>query len=111
MSESKPEWLEDIQNRSWEPELFISGGIIFFLLQVTDFLYKESFLMLQRSGNYEPIIIASLLIAAFNALIFGFVIHLIMRGFWVAAITLSYVFPEGIRMSKIHYAGVFKKRL
>ena len=111
MSKQKPEWLEDIQYRSWEPELFISGGVIFFLLQATDFLYYQSFLMLQQTGYYEPILIASLLTAALNALIFGFVIHLILRGFWVAAVTLSYVFPDGVQMNRIHYQEMYKKKV
>ncbi|MDX2304590.1 MAG: hypothetical protein NW226_17410 [Microscillaceae bacterium] len=111
MTKQKPQWLEDIQHRSWEPELFISGGVIFFLLQVTDFLYYQSFIRLQQSGYYEYVFIANLLTAALYALIFGFSLHLIMRGFWVASITLSDVFPEGIQMNKIHYADIFKNRV
>ena len=111
MSKQKPEWLEDIQYRSWEPELFISGGVIFFLLQATDFLYYQSFIMLQQTGYYEPILIGSLLTVALNALIFGFVLHLVLRGFWVAAITLSYVFPDGVQMNRIHYQDIYKKKI
>ncbi len=111
IQEQEPEWLRDIQDRSWEPELFISGGAIFFLLQVTDWLYHRSFIMLQKTGYYEPVVIANVLIAACNALILGFALHLIIRGLWVAAVTLSYVFPKGIQMEKIHYAEIFKKRV
>lgn len=111
MSHKIPEWLEDIQNRSWEPELLISGGAIFFLFQITDFLQYRSYLLFQQSGYFEGVAIASFLIAAINALIMGFVLHLIVRGFWVAAITLSYVFPAGIQLDKIHYPDKFKEKI
>lgn len=109
--QEKPEWLEDIQNKSWEPELFVSGGAIFFLLQVTEFLHRYSFIIMEKSGYPEPVIIANLVIAAFNALIFGFALHLVIRGFWVASVTLSYVFPKGVQVENIHYQNIYKKKL
>lgn len=111
MRQNTPEWLQDIQDKSWEPELFISGGAIFFLLQVSDWLHHQSILLLQREGYYEPVVIAALLTAALNALIFGFSVHLILRGFWVAAVTLSYVFPNGIRREKISYEEPYQKHV
>lgn len=111
MKSPTPDWLEDIQNRSWEPELFISGGAIFFLLQVTDYLSRQGFILLQKTGYYEPVLISNFVIAALNALIFGFAIHLISRGFWVAAITLSYVFPDGISAEKTNYQPIFKEQV
>jgi len=108
----KPDWLTDIQNRSWEPELFISGGIIFTLVQITGVIQRQSFLLLQKTGYIEPVIIANFLVAALNALIFGFGLHLALRGFWVASVCLSYVFPKGIQTEKIeHYASPFKRRV
>ncbi|GAB4398305.1 MAG: hypothetical protein OHK0053_16650 [Microscillaceae bacterium] len=106
-----PDWLEDIQNRSWEPELFVSGGAIFFLLQVTDYLSRQGFILLQKTGYYEPVLIANFVIAALNALIFGFAIHLISRALWVAAITLSYVFPEGILTDETRFPPPFKQKI
>ena len=108
MDQKTPTWLSEIQERSWEPELFISGGAIFSLYQLTDFLRHQGFIMVQRTGYYEPVLISNLLIAALNALMLGFVIHLILRGFWVASVTLSYVFPKGIQMDKIHYQPLYK---
>ncbi|WP_299452556.1 hypothetical protein [uncultured Microscilla sp.] len=108
----KPKWLEHIQNNSWEPELFISGGIIFTLLQTTTFIQHQSFLLLQTNGYYETVVIANFLIAALNALIFGFGLHLVFRGFWVAAVCLSYVFPKGIQADKVgDYAPPFKQKV
>lgn len=112
MKKQKPDWLIDIQNKSWEPELFILGGAIFFLLQLTDFVHKQSFLMVQRTGFAETAVMANYVMTAFNVLIFGFALHLCFRGLWAASVCLSYVFPEGIRLSHIeNYAPPFKKRV
>lgn len=109
---TKPKWLEHIQNNSWEPELFISGGIIFTLLQTTTFIQHQSFLLLQKNGYHETVVIANFLTAALNALIFGFVLHLIFRGFWVASVCLSYVFPKGIQTENVEdYAPPFRKKV
>jgi hypothetical protein len=109
---TKPQWLEHIQNNSWEPELFISGGIIFTLLQTTTFIQHQSFLLLQTNGYHETVVIANFLIAALNALIFGFGLHLVFRGFWVAAVCLSYVFPKGIQSNKVDdYATPFRQKV
>lgn len=109
---TKPKWLEHIQNNSWEPELFISGGIIFTLLQTTTFIQHQSFLLLQTNGYHETVVIANFLTAALNALIFGFGLHLVFRGFWVAAVCLSYVFPKGIQTDKVDdYAPPFKHKV
>ncbi len=97
MRTEKPKWLENIQYNSWEPELFISGGAIFTLLQIPGFLHKQSILLLQETGFFESVIIAKLLTIAVNGLIAGFSFHLILRGFWIGMVCLSYVFPEGIR--------------
>mgnify|MGYP001092924241 CR=1 FL=1 len=109
---NKPDWLTDIQNKSWEPELFISGGVIFTLLQITGVIQHQSFLLLQKTGYPETVVIANFVVAALNALIFGFGLHLAMRGFWVASVCLSYVFPKGIQTERVEdYAPPFKKKV
>ena len=110
--QAKPKWLEHIQNNSWEPELFISGGIIFTLLQTTTFIQHQSFLLLQKNGYHETVVIANFAIAALNALIFGFALHLMFRGFWVASVCLSYVFPKGIQTENVEdYAPPFRRKV
>ncbi len=110
--QAKPKWLEDIQNNSWNPELLISGGILFSLFQIPDFLHHWGILLLQKSGYFESLVIARILTIAVNGLIVGFTLHLIIRGFWVSAVCLSYVFPKGIRREKLeNYEPIFKKKL
>ncbi|MEM9981240.1 MAG: hypothetical protein AAF734_02015 [Bacteroidota bacterium] len=109
--QEKPRWLIRIQENSWEPELFISGGAIFTLLQLTEFLQVRSFISFQQSGYFEVIIIAQLVISAINALIFGFGIHLVVRGFWMGAVCLSYAFPGGIDIRERDFSPVFQQKL
>lgn len=112
MNTQKPKWLENIQYNSWEPELFISGGAIFTLIQIPTFLNQQSIILLQETGFYEAIIIAKLLIIAVNGLIAGFSIHLILRGFWIGMVCLSYVFPQGIQKNKIEtYSPKFRRNI
>lgn len=92
--QNKPQWLEDIQNNSWNPELLISGGILFSLIQIPEFLHQSGILLLQKSGYFESLVITRILMVVINGLIVGFTLHLIIGGFWVSAVCLSYVFPQ-----------------
>ncbi|GAB4337347.1 MAG: hypothetical protein OHK0038_15800 [Flammeovirgaceae bacterium] len=107
----KPQWLTNIQENSWEPELLISGGAIFTLIQIPPFLYKNGILLEQQNGFWESITISNLIALAVNALTIGFVIHIILRGFWTGMICLSFTFPKGINREKMDYAEIFKNRL
>lgn len=89
------------QNNNWEPELFISGGAIFVLIQLNDWLHRFSTLLFEESGFFENILIFHFVITAIQALIFGFGLHLICRGFWVAMVGLSIAFPQDIRHERL----------
>jgi hypothetical protein len=110
-SHYKPQWLTNIQENSWEPELLISGGAIFTLIQIPPFLYKNGILLEQQSGFWESIAISGFIALAVNALTIGFIIHIILRGFWTGMICLSFTFPKGIDKEKMNYAEIFKNRL
>ena len=107
----KPKWLIEIQNNSWEPELFISAGVVFTLVQIPKFLHNQSIIMTQESGFIESQIIANFLVMAVNGLTVGFIVHLITRGFWIGMVCMSYVFPNGINEEKLPKASVFRKKL
>jgi len=109
--EQKPKWLTRIQENSWEPELFISGGAIFSLLELTDWIQRSSLINFQQGGFYETLLIANFVMAAVNALIFGFILHLVARGFWMAAVCLSFVFPGRVEGQHLAFAEIFKKKL
>ncbi|WP_157630075.1 hypothetical protein [Thermonema rossianum] len=96
------------QNNNWEPELFISGGAIFVLMQLNEWLHRFSTLLFEQSGFFENILIFHFVITAIQALIFGFGLHLICRGFWVAMVGLSIAFPQDIRPEKLPQQEPFR---
>ena len=57
-----------------------------------------------------PIIINVLFVSNY-VLVISLSIYLILRGFWVAVIGLSSVFPEGIDIKKLNYSDYYKSNL
>ncbi|MEM9887655.1 MAG: hypothetical protein AAF849_17300 [Bacteroidota bacterium] len=106
------QWLDQLQEQSWNLELIISGFVLFGLFQLRDFLtiqlyylnandmsiynkYTLSFLVLQISID---IFILSLLLLVFT------------RGLWIGAIGLRYVSGE-IDYDSLRYSDRFKQFL
>ncbi|MBM3170460.1 MAG: hypothetical protein FJZ75_02480 [Bacteroidetes bacterium] len=92
-----PEWLQKLQENSWELELLISGGAIFSLFQLTDvFLeWMNALGTINRiPGTFLMIVIG---VAIIKTLTFGFSVHLISRAFWLALVCINYVHPNGIK--------------
>ncbi|MEM9858338.1 MAG: hypothetical protein AAF843_13315, partial [Bacteroidota bacterium] len=108
-----PQWLERTQHNSWEPEIFISGIVLFGLLQLPAYLHefrlyfnREVFGLTNAMDNFVGILITGI-----QWLIFGLVLHLFFRGIWIGLVGLSYVFPGGIRDENLKYKGKFKDRV
>ena len=112
----KPEWLTRVQEHSYEPEILISGVILFALLQIPaeldrlqKFLQYKSFSVFYTS-NIDEFIIVGLKIAVVW-LIIGFTVHLIFRSIWIAFVGLSYVFPQGINIKKLKLSGRYQQKI
>ena len=106
-----PDWLRDIQVRSWEPEIILSSIITIGLLQLPDWIRQQfklhSSLLTEASiDDYVPYVEI-----AIYWLTLGFISHLVLRGVWVGMVGLSFVFPEGIRRDKIRYAPRFERHV
>ncbi len=110
----KPDWLTRVQENSYEPEILISGVILFALLQLPAeldrlkiFLQYKSFSVFY-SSDIDELIIVGLKIAVIW-LIVGFAIHLIFRSIWIAFVGLSWVFPKGIKHEKLKLSGKYQQ--
>ena len=108
-----PKWLSDLQQRSWEPEILLSGIVLYGMFKVPDIL--DDFLVyykLNIFGNSNDI---DNLIALFKMgiywLITGLILHLICRGIWIGMVGLSYTFPKGIAQSKLDYKRKFDEKI
>lgn len=90
--------------RGWEMELLISGFLTFALLQVpalidlfTAFIYVEGYTLLSISNDLVSMVFVkglSLMLAL------HFLLHIVVRTFWIAFIGLEFTFPGGPTLPK-----------
>ncbi len=108
-----PKWLRKTQHNSWEPEIFISGIVLFGLFQIPSLLEKFRYYFKREiwglSNDIDTLI--ALVDTGIQWLIFGLVLHLFFRGIWIGLVGLSYVFPKGINQERLDYQPQFEKRL
>ncbi|MFC1852715.1 hypothetical protein ACFL27_21150 [candidate division CSSED10-310 bacterium] len=100
MNEGKtPTWLIEAQNKSWEPEIIISGVMLTFVFLLSHYIYNFYGMLIQDFGVYEKIarILYYLSIVIINGLKIILIMHLILRGLWTGLVGLSYVFPHGVK--------------
>lgn len=98
-----PEWLRDIQNKSWEPEILISGllltGLFIFPSQLYEFCaFLIQDLGVEYLGAWMVLLYTSFVV---NILKMFFVIHLLLRLTWAGMVGLSYAFPSGVKNEKL----------
>lgn len=104
MNENKtPDWLLEIQNKSWEPEIIISGITLTFFFIFSDYIYNFYGMLVQDFAVYEAIAknsyyVSIILLTGFKIVL---IIHLILRGIWTGLVGLSYVFPNGVKKENL----------
>lgn len=111
---AKTKWLQRLQDESWEPEILISGIVIYGLFKIFPYvddlhLYLEYYVSDFFSQGTVDENIFALLKVSISWLIFGFITHLFLRSFWVAYIGLSYVYKKGIDYKTLKYDELFLK--
>lgn len=104
------EWLEKLQQESWQLELLISGLALFGIW--------ESQNVIARFGYYIDVFAPSsvvtflrvfeiLLWSSWAIFLINLLIHIILRGFWIGAIGLRYVSGD-IDFDELSYSDKFK---
>lgn len=113
---SKPGWLRRVQEQSWEPEILISGIVLFALFQMperidafSDYLELNGAFMFSNGTINE--VLASVLKVSLYWLMIGFSLHLFLRSVWTAFVGLSYVYRKGIDREQLPYHESFLKIL
>ena len=105
------EWLEKLQQESWQLELLISGLALFGIWESRGMILKLEY--------YLDTNIVDAYVAYANALIFilhagwaifliNLLIHIIIRGLWIGAIGLRYVSGD-IDFTQLNYSDIFKE--
>ena len=109
------EWLEGLQRESWQLELVVSAFTIFLLLQLINVL-PDVFPEFNRHTDFSPYIHSILLIFlaaamyASVALVVNLILHIFLRGFWIAAIGLRSVQRE-TDFDELNYSPYFTDKL
>ncbi len=108
--------LKDITKQSWNLELLISGVAIYFSLGLPVYIerlydyYRISFTSSEET-NFFPLLIYGFFQSFALILIISFVVHFILRAFWVGMIGLLAVFPQGIQYDKLPQSNYAKEEL
>lgn len=102
--EIAPNALSPRTTPTWELELLISGATIFGLLQLPDLLdhaYARALNLSPR--DYIGMLSPLWMYAKFSVitLVVTFIVHLFVRGYWVALVGLDSVYPGGIRWDRV----------
>lgn len=121
--QEKQSWLREIAEKSWEPELLVSGAAIYLTSNLPAWItnldhYYRTDIVYDRASLIDllPSIGFSFLTLISYMLLFAFVSHFVMRAFWVATVGLLSVFPQDIRYDHIprhseYFRSQLKKRL
>lgn len=98
-----PNWLIETQNKSWEPEILISGITLTFIFILSNQLYNFCAMLIQNFA-VSPLkahIFYGILLVGLTGLKMILIVHLILRGFWAGLVGLSSVFPKGVDKEKM----------
>ena len=105
------EWLEKLQQESWQLELLISGLALFGIWESRSMLYKfEYYLSTNTVYPYDglAVIFVYILWAGWGIFMVNLLIHIIIRGLWIGAIGLRYVSGD-IDFDEMNYSEIFVK--
>jgi len=107
-------WLDSIQQDSWQLELLISGFSIFLLLGVKSTLWDMEYdLGLLQQSSKRFFILDALYFGgrlAYAAVTVCLIVHVILRGLWIAAVGLRSVSGD-IAYERFRYQPFFMNRL
>lgn len=109
------EWLEKLQQESWNLELLVSGFSIFLLVQAYDlfiegFRYVELNISLSGNINGMPQNFLGIGVLVTTVLIINLIVHVFIRGFWIGAVGLRSV-QNNLDIDKLGYSDFFTERL
>ena len=106
-----PEYIKEYRDQSWQFEMLIAGGLVFYLYSITDF-FRSYFFDTWSVVNYSAIQILLLFFAYFitRILLFGFIANLLFRAVWLAYLGINFSFPNGIKYDNI-VASSFRKEI
>ncbi len=114
--EKSHEWLDKLSRESWQLELLISGFSIFLLIQGLDLaeqkfqLFFNRLQLLDFDLRQELESYSWFLLMGGKGLLYNLVLHLFLRGLWIAAVGLR-TFNSGTSFATQGYTPLFQRTL
>lgn len=102
-------WLDILQQESWQLELIISGFAIYGLFMVVEPIDLASLSAENDNNLYKTFLYQGLKVSWYIITV-NLIAHVILRGLWIAAIGLRYVSGE-IDYDKLNYSEKFTRHL
>jgi len=103
------QWLDILQQESWQLELIISGFAIYGLFLINEPI-QISIIEAQNDNNFYRVAISQGLMVSWYILTINLLIHVVLRGLWIGAIGLRYVSGD-IDYEKLNYSPKFERHL
>ncbi len=110
--------LEDLASKSWNLELIISGAAIFLVSYLPGLVDRGLWFYLDNLAADADLGKSALPILAYSFfkviawLLTGtFIVHFILRAFWVGLVGLHAVYPEGIQYEKLPMQTDFSREI
>jgi len=113
MNEDAREQVPAKTTPTWEMELLISGATIFGLLQLPALIDRGYYIALNLSAaEYEGFLFPLWMYSkvAVVTLAITFLLHLFLRGYWVALVGMNSVYPGGIRWENLRMGPIATAR-
>jgi hypothetical protein len=99
---------------TWEMELLVSGASVFALLQLPGWMDQAYFAVQPRLDlNWEMLGQLLFTYSKIGALILAaaFVVHLVMRGYWIALVGMDSIYPDGVIWERLRIGPVQRRFL
>lgn len=107
-----PQWVQEQQHQSWQIEILIASGLIFFLTKIPQYLgsWFANYTQATDFGAESVILLIGGLYFS-RVLLIGFVINLVLRALWLAYLGVNFVYPNDINYEQLGYSDYFKERM
>ncbi|OSY86951.1 hypothetical protein WH52_13700 [Tenacibaculum holothuriorum] len=106
-------WLQRLKDESWEAELLVSAIAIFGAFKLFDLVKWAANFFIDKLNPDQYIIayfITFFSLIAVSALVSMFVIHFVLRAYWVGLVGLNSVFPD-YSIEDTAYSKIYTKKI
>ena len=109
----RPKWLRRLEKESWQAELVVSGLALYGTFQLPAFVYWLTNYFIKNFPIEQYFIgymIVYMNLLGISILMTFFIIHLILRAYWIGLIGLNSVYPNGYGKDGGLYSPLYTNR-